>query len=61
MTTQLTTKDMATRCGVTNRQVQRWCKSGELPAQRIGRDWIISEDDARKFMAKRETDKSIDE
>jgi excisionase family DNA binding protein len=39
----LTTKTAAERLGVTTRRVQALIASGRLPAERIGRDWLIDE------------------
>ena len=59
MTQQLTTQEMATRYSVPIRTIQYWCKVGELPAKKLGRDWVVDEEDARKFMVERDTsDKS---
>ena len=39
----LTTKDVAERLGVTVQRVQAMIKAGRLPAQKIGRDYLIEE------------------
>ncbi len=41
MTTLLTVAEAAVRLGYTPRAVQLLCKAGRLPAQKIGRDWLI--------------------
>ena len=43
----LTTKKVADRLGVTIRRVQALVTAGRLPAQRIGRDYLIREKDLR--------------
>ena len=42
-TARLTTKEAAGRLGVSVRRVQALIAAGRLPAQKIGRDWIIPE------------------
>jgi excisionase family DNA binding protein len=37
----ITTKEAAKELGVTMRRVQALIKAGRLPAQKMGRDWII--------------------
>lgn len=39
----LTTTDAAVRLGVTVRRVQALISAGRLPAERVGRDWLIQE------------------
>jgi excisionase family DNA binding protein len=34
--------------------VRTWCKSKQLKAFKIGREWRIKEEDYRKFLADRE-------
>jgi len=38
---RITTKEAALELGITPRRVQALIKSGRLPAEKIGRDWII--------------------
>jgi len=54
MTQLLTVTELAARYSVPVRTIQYWCKTGELPAKKLGRDWVVDEEDARKFMAERE-------
>jgi len=37
----LTVDDAAQRLNATPRTVRNWCESGQLTAQKVGRDWII--------------------
>lgn len=39
----ITTTDAAQRLGVTVRRVQALIKARRLPAERVGRDWLINE------------------
>jgi excisionase family DNA binding protein len=41
----LTTKDVAERLGVTVNRVQAMIRADRLPAQRLGRDFVIQESD----------------
>lgn len=43
----LTTKQAAERLGITPRRVQALVTAGRLPAQKIGRDYLIKEDDLK--------------
>lgn len=36
-------REKAERMGASEQYVRRLCRSGELPAWKIGRDWLISE------------------
>jgi len=38
----LTTAQAAAALGISQRRVQELVKAGRLPAQRIGRDWLIA-------------------
>jgi excisionase family DNA binding protein len=39
----LTTDQAAARLGITPRRVRQLIASGALPAERLGRDWLIEE------------------
>lgn len=41
----LTTKEAATIIGVSQKMVQSLIRRGRLPAQKIGRDWMIRRED----------------
>jgi len=41
----LTTEEAAERLGVTKRRVQAMIRDGRLPAEKMGRDWFIREED----------------
>ncbi len=43
--TLLTTKDAAEKLGVSVRRVQALINNGNLPAQKLGRDYVIQESD----------------
>lgn len=48
MSGYITVQEAATKWGVTNRQVQLWCKAGKIPgATMLSRIWIIPEDSER--------------
>jgi excisionase family DNA binding protein len=49
---QLTTPEAAERLGITVARVQQLIWKGRLPAQKIGRDYVINEDDL-KLVAER--------
>jgi excisionase family DNA binding protein len=43
----LTTNEVAERLGVTVQRVHQFIKDARLPAQKMGRDYIINEDDLK--------------
>jgi excisionase family DNA binding protein len=43
----LTTNEVAERLGVTVQRIHALIKSGRLPAQKMGRDYFIQEEDLR--------------
>jgi excisionase family DNA binding protein len=45
--TLLTTKQAATRLGVTTRRVVAMIQADQLPAEKFGRDYIIKEKDLK--------------
>lgn len=44
----LTTIDAASMLGLTRHQVAALCRAGTIPAQRLGRDYLISPADLAK-------------
>jgi excisionase family DNA binding protein len=42
------TKEASERLKVSQQRVQALIKSGQLPAEKVGRDWLIKEDDLQK-------------
>lgn len=44
----ITTKEAAARLGVNKQRVWQLIQSGKLPAQKVGRDWIIDEKDLER-------------
>jgi excisionase family DNA binding protein len=42
------TKEASERLGVSQQRVQALIKNGQLPAEKVGRDWLIKEDDLQK-------------
>ncbi len=47
----LTVRQVAERCGVSERTVRRWIKTGELRAHQLGRSVRVSEEDLAAFLA----------
>ena len=43
----LTTKETAERLGVSVKRVQAMIRSGRLPAQKVGRDYLIRKEDLK--------------
>lgn len=44
----ITTREAATRLGVSLRRVQALVATGQLPATKMGRDWLIEEADLER-------------
>ena len=44
------TEAAADRMGVTPDAVVKWIKKGQLPAVKVGRDWLIEENDLQKVV-----------
>ena len=51
--TTITTTESALRLGITPRHVRHLIKTGQLPATKQGRDWLIDEDDLKLAEARR--------
>lgn len=49
----LTTTEVAARLGVTPIRVRAMCQNGDLPAEKVGRDWLIKESALNKFTPRR--------
>ena len=47
----LTTKQAAAALGVTDSRVRQLLIDGRLKGEKVGRDWIISEADIKKYLA----------
>jgi excisionase family DNA binding protein len=46
----LNVEELASFFGVSNQTVWRWCKSGKLPAFKIGSQWKIRQSDINKII-----------
>jgi excisionase family DNA binding protein len=44
----ITNKEAAARLGISKQRVWQLIQSGKLPAQKVGRDWIIDVNDLRR-------------
>ena len=49
----LTTNEAASTLGITLRMVQAHITSGQIKAQKIGRDWLISDEEMERFQRER--------
>ena len=49
----LTTKELAERSGTTQARIRQLCIAGKLKADKRGRDWLISAEDARRWLDSR--------
>jgi excisionase family DNA binding protein len=45
----LTIPETADRLGLSIAMVRRYCATGQLPAQKMGRDWVIRPRDVERF------------
>ena len=51
-------EDLAKFFGVSNQTIWRWCKSGKLPAFKIGSQWKIRQSDINKIINQKLTKKN---
>jgi len=54
-----TPDEVATMLRVTRNSIQRWIRSGELPALQVGNQYRISQDDLDKFVHVVETKEGV--
>jgi excisionase family DNA binding protein len=47
----LSIPEAAERLGLSPAMVRRYCASGRLPAQKVGRDWTVRQRDVERFAA----------
>lgn len=45
----VTVDEAAGIIGVHRSQISRYCTSGKLPARKVGNQWLIKRDDAKRF------------
>lgn len=45
----VTTGEAAARLGVTPNRIRQLIRGGQMPAQKVGRDWMILEEDLESF------------
>jgi excisionase family DNA binding protein len=46
----LTAPEIAKFFGVTKKTVYAWCKAGQLPAFKIGQEWMVRQSDLQKMI-----------
>lgn len=46
----LTVSEAATVIGVDESQVRRYCIDRKLPAEKVGQQWLIKSEDAKRFV-----------
>lgn len=44
------TSDVAVALDRTERTVARWCREGRIPCLKLGRKWVIPEDELNRFI-----------
>ena len=47
----LTVPDMAKFFGVSKKTIYEWCKTGSLPAFKIGQEWMVRQSDLQKMIS----------
>ena len=59
----ITTRELAEKAGVSQAYIRRLCVEGVLEATRPGRDWLIPEEEAERWLRhhKRELDEAMGE
>ena len=45
--------DVAQRVGRDKATVREWCRDGSLPAFKVGKDWLVREEDLTEYMSRR--------
>ena len=45
-----TTAKLAEKSGLTQRHVRRLVSKGEIEGQKVSRDWLISDEEAKRFL-----------
>ncbi len=46
----LTVPEMAKFFGVSKKTIYEWCKTGALPAFKIGQEWMVRQSDLQKMI-----------
>lgn len=49
----ITTRELAEKAGVSQEYVRRLCAQGVLNATKPGRDWLIPDDEAERWLRER--------
>ncbi len=47
----LNVPEIAKFFGVTHKTVYEWCKNGNLPAFKIGQEWMVRQSDLQKMIS----------
>lgn len=53
-------EELASFFGVSNQTIWRWCKSGKLPAFKIGAQWKIRQSDINKIINQKIEKKKVE-
>ncbi len=59
MTMLIGSQEAAERLGISQRRIRRLCQTGQIPARKIGRDWLINpecEEFVERYERKEEED-----
>lgn len=51
--TMYTTKQLAEKLGLKQKTVQKYCQLGYIKAIKIGRDWLITEEQLQEYLKKK--------
>jgi hypothetical protein len=47
------TAELAEKSGLTSRQIRNLINAGKIEAQNVGRNWVVSDEEARRFVKER--------
>ncbi|MFP4395538.1 MAG: helix-turn-helix domain-containing protein [Anaerolineales bacterium] len=47
------TAELAEKSGLTSRQIRNLINAGKIEAQNVGRNWVVSDEEARRFLKER--------
>lgn len=46
-------EELAEAVSLTPRRIRQMCAAGEVQAQKVGRDWVVEDEEARRVIAEK--------
>lgn len=53
-----TVEDLAGETGLTERRIRQLLQAGEISGEKIGRDWLVGDSEARRFIEDRQAEET---